>query len=147
MPVERPLHPEDRTIAADEAVLFPVLEQILREDGPFQFHYRFAPDDTMLAGTRIPAGSRILLMWAAANRPSPDDGVADDGDRLPPHFAFGRGLHFCLGAPLARLEARVAIEQLLAATSAISLDPERPPQRRPSIFIRRHTALPLVVET
>ena len=88
-------------------------------------------------------------MWAAANRPSPDGPVDDSDsseDRGPaPHFAFGKGLHFCIGAPLARLEARIAIEQLLARTASIALDPERPPTRRPSIFIRRHASLPIVV--
>jgi cytochrome P450 len=120
------------------------LEAILRDDGPFQFHYRYAPSDTTLGATKIPAGSRLMMMWAAANTATAGPPIAD-GDRLPPHFAFGRGLHFCIGAPLARLEARIAIERLLAATTTIELDPANPPTRRPSILIRRHTALPLLV--
>jgi cytochrome P450 len=99
----------------------------------------------------IPAHSRLLLMWAAANRPAP--GAADDSGELDlearplPHFAFGRGLHFCIGAPVARMETRLALERLLAATSSIELDPAAAPTRRPSIFIRRHATLPVVVET
>jgi cytochrome P450 len=123
------------------------IEDILRADGPFQFHYRWAPADTSLGGTRIPARSRVLLMWAAANRPSPTEpNPAPRGDdRGPaPHFAFGRGLHFCIGAPVARLEARIALEQLLGRTTSITLDPEHPPTRRPSIFIRRHASLPVI---
>jgi cytochrome P450 len=57
------------------------------------------------------------------------------------HLAFGRGLHFCIGAPLARLEARIAIERLLARTSSIELDPHREPERPRSIFLRRHRSL------
>ena len=120
------------------------LEAILRDDGPFQFHYRYAPSDTMLGATRIPAGSRLMMMWAAANAATTGSPIAD-GDRLAPHFAFGRGLHFCIGAPLARLEARIAIERLLATTTTIELDASNPPTRRPSILIRRHAALPLMI--
>jgi len=126
------------------------IEDILRAAGPFQFHYRYTPNDTTLGGTRIPAHSQVLLMWAAANRPAPGAAPTppdDDPTRGPaPHFAFGRGLHFCIGAPVARLETRLALEQLLARTTSITLDPERPPTRRPSIFIRRHASLDIVVE-
>jgi cytochrome P450 family 144 len=124
------------------------IEDFLREDGPFQFHYRWTTTDTVIGDHRIPAHSRVLLMWAAANRPSPD-GPADvdpNARGLAPHFAFGRGLHFCIGAHLARLEVRTAIERLLARTTAFALDPDEPPSLRPSIFLRRHTSLPVVVE-
>lgn len=130
------------------------IEDILRADGPFQFHYRHTPTDTSLGGISIPAQSRVLLMWAAANRdaPNPPSAPSAPSDGPPargpaPHFAFGRGLHFCIGAPVARLETRIAVEQLLARTTSISLDPDRPPTRRPSIFIRRHASLPVVVRS
>ncbi len=122
------------------------LEGILRDDGPFQFHYRYAPADTVLGDTKIPAGSRVLMMWAAANAGTPNQPTGES-ERVPPHFAFGRGLHFCIGAPLARLEARIAIERLLAATTSITLDTHHPPARRPSILIRRHSALPVRIRT
>ena len=127
-----------------------VLETILRDDGPFQFHYRWTTTDTILGGMRIPANSRVLLLWAAANRPSPRDSgnVSQDLDAAGPgsHYAFGRGLHFCIGAPLARIESRIAIERLLAQTSRFSLDPDHPPVRRRSIFLRRHAGLPVILE-
>jgi len=124
------------------------IEEFLRADGPFQFHYRYTPAAAELGGMTIPAESRVMLMWAAANRPAPDGvaDAADDDSDIVSHFAFGRGLHFCIGAPLARLEARVAITRLLERTTSITLDPEQPPTRRPSIFIRRHASLPVVVE-
>jgi cytochrome P450 len=114
------------------------LEDVLRVDGPFQFHYRCARSDVDLGGTSIPAGSRVLLMWAAANRPD-----LEGTDGRPPHYAFGRGLHFCIGAPLARLEARCVLEELLSCTSDFTLDDTVEPVRRPSISLRRHVSLAL----
>jgi cytochrome P450 len=137
-------------LRAEPALIPNAIEHILRDNGPFQFHYRYTPADTSIGGVAIPAHSRVLLMWAAANRPAP--GAADDSGELDlearplPHFAFGRGLHFCIGAPVARMETRLALERLLAATSSIELDPAAAPTRRPSIFIRRHATLPVVVE-
>jgi cytochrome P450 len=135
----------------DRPALVPTLiEETLRFDGPFRFHYRAAVRDTELGGVAIPAGSRLLLMWAAANL---DDGFVDrpaafDLDRpiARSHFAFGRGMHFCIGAPLARLEAKLAIEHLLRSTSSFRPDPERAPRYRPSIFLRRLEHLPLVFD-
>jgi cytochrome P450 len=124
------------------------LEEALRVEGPFRFHYRATRHDTSLGGVAIPAGARVLLMWAAANLdPSayPDPDRIDLDRALPKaHLAFGRGLHFCIGAPLARLEAGVALERLLASTTRIAPDPARDPVLRPSIFLRRLGSLPLV---
>ena len=125
------------------------LEETLRTSGPFQFHYRYAPADTELGGVAIPAHSRVLMMWAAANRPAPGmleatTGADLDG-RRPPHYAFGKGMHFCIGAPVARMEARLALEQVLARATSIALVPDDPPTRRPSIFLRRHARLPVVL--
>lgn len=126
------------------------IEEILRDDGPFQFHYRWTTTDAVLGECRIPANSRVLLMWAAANRPAPNgsaEGSSEPDDRAQaPHFAFGRGLHFCIGAHLARLEVRIAIEHVLARTSAFALDPGRPPSLRPSIFLRRHDSCPVLFD-
>ena len=117
------------------------LEEVLRLDGPFRFHYRSVPRPAELGGVHLPAGSRLLLMWGAANL---DERAYPEPDRLDlarptpkSHLAFGRGLHFCIGAPLARLEARIAITKLLAATSRFEIDNERPPQLHPDIFMRR----------
>ena len=140
---------QDRLRAQPE-LIGNVIERILRDSGPFQFHYRYTPADTELGGVAIPAHSRVLLMWAAANRPAPgaiDEPAEFDLEARPaPHFAFGRGLHFCIGAPVARMETRLALERLLAASSSITLDPDSAPTRRPSIFIRRHATLPVVIE-
>lgn len=129
-------HPED--IAG-------FIEDLLRDDGPFQFHYRHAPADTALGGVAIPSGSRVLLLWAAANRPPPGGPGGPADGPLPPHYAFGKGMHFCIGAPVARLEARLALEQVLARTASIELVADDPPTRRPSIFLRRLARLPVVL--
>jgi cytochrome P450 len=130
---------QDR-LRADPAAIPNLLEATLRDDGPFQFHYRWSTVDLTLGGVEIPAGSRVMLMWAAANRPAPDGSGPDDAAH---HLAFGRGLHFCIGAPLARLETRIAVERLLARTSSFTLVPDDPPVRRPGILIRRHRHLPV----
>ena len=143
-------------LRAEPELIPNAIEHILRNSGPFQFHYRYTPADTSIGGVAIPVHSRVLLMWAAANRPAsiasnesdaPGVGEVLDLEARPlPHFAFGRGLHFCIGAPVARMETRLALERLLGATASIELDPQSPPTRRPSIFIRRHATLPVVVE-
>jgi cytochrome P450 len=135
----------------DEPGLIPTaIEETLRFDGPFQFHYRAVMRDTELGGVRIPAGSRALLMWAAANRDGDAVEHPDEFDVERPvpraHLAFGRGIHFCIGAPLARLEARTVIERLLQRTASFSIDRTRPVAVRPSIFLRRFASLPLTVE-
>jgi cytochrome P450 len=137
---------QERLRANPEAIP-QAIEDVLRQDGPFQFHYRWTPIDTVLGDITIPAGSRVLLMWAAANRPSPDEGQGPpaEAEGQPPHFAFGRGMHFCIGAHLARLEGRIGIERLLARTSGFALDPGRSVSLRPSIFLRRHVSLPITL--
>jgi cytochrome P450 len=86
-------------------------EELLRYDGPVKATFRWARKDTELGGKTIRAGDRMLLILAAANR---DPAKYADPDRLDitrspnPHVAFGQGIHVCLGAPLARLEAQEA---------------------------------------
>ena len=137
-----------RTVREHPDLVPTLLEEMLRLDGPFRFHYRAVLRDTELGGVQVPAGSRLLLMWASANL---DDSAVDrpgefDLTRSVPkaHFAFGRGMHFCIGAPLARLEGRIVIERLLRSTTSFSVDVSRAVEHRPSIFLRRLGRLPLV---
>lgn len=98
-----------------------------RLESPFRAHHRHVVADTTLGGVDLPAGTHLLLLWGAANR---DPAVFPDADRLRldrtvqrGHLAFGKGVHFCVGAALARLEARVALGALLAATASFEPAP------------------------
>jgi cytochrome P450 len=127
------------------------IEEALRYDPPFRGHYRLTTRDTELGGTSIPAGTHVLLAWPAANR---DEQVYDDANdvrldrpRARNHVGFGWGIHLCVGAPLARMEARIAIESLLARTKSFQVDETHLPLRyHPSLVVRRLEALPLVME-
>jgi cytochrome P450 len=127
------------------------VEEALRYDPPFRGHYRVVTRDTQLAGKALPAGSHLVLVWPAANR---DQAVYDHAeeirlDRTNPryHVGFGWGIHLCIGAPLARVEAKVAIETLLNRTRRLRLDSGQLPLRyHPSLLIRRLVSLPLVLE-
>jgi cytochrome P450 len=113
------------------------VEEVLRYDPPVQFLSRFALRDAQVAGTAIPAGSFVLLLVGAANR---DEAVFSDPDRFEVlrdsrrHLAFGHGIHFCLGAPLARLEAAVALRQLLPLLSRVRIAAE--PTWKPNTVLR-----------
>jgi cytochrome P450 len=120
-------------------------EEALRLESPFRNLMRSVHKDTTLGGVDIPAGATILLMWGAANRDPaafehPDELVLD---RPRNHVAFGRGIHTCVGAPLARLEARVVLTVLLERTSNITLDPDSAPVWVDSLQVRRHERLPV----
>ncbi len=123
------------------------LEEVLRLESPFRGHYRHVRHATELGGVPLAGGDHLFLLWSAANRDPLEHEHADEVrlDRrfASHHLAFGRGLHFCLGAPLARLEARCAIESLLASTTSFRLDPDMPPVWQPSVFVRRHAELHL----
>ncbi len=100
------------------------VEEALRFDPPFQLGFRTAAHDVVVAGTTIPGGATVVPAIGAANR---DERVYADPDRFDvhraprDHLAFGHGPHFCLGAALARLEARVALEELLARVSSVEI--------------------------
>ncbi|WP_327739569.1 cytochrome P450 [Streptomyces nojiriensis] len=126
------------------------VEEMLRYDGPVQHAtYRFAASDLELGGVTITAGSSVLVALAAADRdparfaqPGPD--VFDIRRTGPGHLAFGHGIHFCLGAPLARMEGRIAIRSLLERFPDLAGDPEAgPPDWLPGTLMRGVTRLPL----
>jgi cytochrome P450 len=139
---------QDR-LRAEPELLDPFIEEALRLESPFRHHLRHVPKTTQLDGVEVPAGATMLLMWAAANRDldeyeRPDDVVLN---RVAPrhHLAFGRGIHLCLGAPLARLETEVVLRHLLERTEQLELDADRPIERVNSIMVRRFERLPLIL--
>ncbi|MFE7801281.1 cytochrome P450 [Nocardia sp. NPDC057440] len=135
----------------DQDLLVPFLEEALRVESPFRAHHRHVVADTTLGEVSLPAGSHLLLLWGAANRdpavfPDPDE-IRLDRAAQRNHLAFGKGIHFCVGATLARLEARLALHTLLTRTTSFRLAPEpAAAQWVPSIFVRRHHRLSLVID-
>jgi cytochrome P450 len=131
-------------LAAQPDLAGPAVEEFLRFDSPVQLTARFALADTDLDGVPVPAGSAVLLLLAAANRdpalcPDPDELRVD---REPTrHLAFGHGIHFCLGAPLARLEAQVVFRALAQNFTGIALAGE--PVWKPTTVLRGLRHLPL----
>jgi cytochrome P450 len=120
-------HPDQLAeLRADFGLLDGAIEEMLRYDGPVETcTERLAVEDVELDGVTIPAGSTVLIAMADADR---DPERFDDPDRFDirrdarGHIAFGHGLHYCLGAPLARLEGRIAIRSLLERCPDIASD-------------------------
>lgn len=125
------------------------VEETVRLEPPFKFHYRAVRRACALGGAELLPGDRLMLLWAAANR-DPAVFEAPDAlrlDRRHPkhHMGFGRGAHFCIGAPLARLEARIVLEEVLARTKRLQLRADAPPVHARSLFVRRLEQLPVEV--
>lgn len=113
-------------VRADRSRVPDLVEEVLRLEPPVQGLFRTATEDVEIGGAEIPAGTNLYLVYGSGNR---DDDAFSDADLLrldrsveSSHLAFGRGEHFCLGAPIARLEARVGIEAWLERTDDIRLD-------------------------
>jgi cytochrome P450 len=122
------------------------LEEVLRYEPPFRGHYRHVVNATELCGVALPSGSRLLLLWGAANR-DPDHFPDPDEFRLDRptgkgHITFGRGTHFCVGAALARMEATIVLRELLGRVQNISTDEST--RWQPSLLVRRLDQLHLI---
>lgn len=140
------LRPELRErLAAEPALLPSALEEILRFEPPVQGLSRTLTRDVELHGRPLPAGAKVHLLFASANRDerafeAPD--VLDPGRQPNPHLSFGFGVHFCAGAHLARLEVRVALEELVARLPDLALRDDTV-HRLPSTMLRGVETLPI----
>jgi cytochrome P450 len=138
-------YPEKRAelVAAPEKIPT-ALEEMLRFEAPVSNQARMTKRDTELRGCVIPKGKKVLLVYGSANRDETAFPRADelDLDRPPArHVSFGEGIHFCLGAPLARLEARVALEELLRRIPEYRVT--GPVQWSPASVLRGPVSLPV----
>jgi cytochrome P450 len=141
-------HPEQREVLRLEPARIPdAVEEVLRWESPVQSQARTTTRDVEIHGRVIPEGKKVLMLFASAGR---DERVFDDPDRFDitrtfeRHLSFGHGIHFCLGAALARLEARIAFEELLLTIP--DWEPTVPPgqlERTSGYMIRGPATLPL----
>ena len=125
-------------VRRDPALIPRLIEESLRRESPQQWNWRRVLQDVELGGVTIPAGSWVHLVWGSANRdPSTFDApemLRLDRDNTAKQVAFGLGTHFCLGAPLARMEGRIAFQSLLRRLPDIRLADV------PEPVVRRHAA-------
>lgn len=119
-------HPDQRAeIAADRSLIPRAIEEVLRYDSPVQGLTRKTTTEVELHGETLPVGAQVMLLWASANRDEREYQRPDEFDihrEISRTVAFGHGIHYCLGAALARLEARVAFEELLDRFPEWSVD-------------------------
>jgi cytochrome P450 family 144 len=136
-----------RQVRENPELLGAFIEEVLRFESPFRGHYRHVWRDTTLAGVAVPGDAHLLLMWGAANRDPAHFEAPNEFrlDRTSPkdHVTFGKGVHFCVGAALARLEARVVLGMLLERTNWIEAADVG--DWLPSILVRRRKHLQLAV--
>jgi cytochrome P450 len=143
-------HPQQmERLRADPALIKPAVEELLRYDGPLETATeRFAREDVTLSDVTIPRGEMVFAVVASANRDETQFKDADllDLTREPNrHLAFGQGVHFCVGAPLARLEGQIAINSLLQRIPDLRLGvPSQALRRRPGLVLHGLKSLPVV---
>jgi cytochrome P450 len=140
-------HPDQlRRLREDPGLLPTAIEELMRFDSPLQLFERTATEDVEIGGVTVERGQRIAALLGAANRDpavfaEPD--VLDVGRADNPHISFGAGVHFCIGAPLARVELQATFGALLGRTSRLELG--YPARRRPEFVIRGLVDLPVVL--
>ncbi len=130
----------------DRSLVEPAIEEALRLDSPVQMLNRFALEETELGGVALSPGDELSVCYGAANRdprafPEPDEYRLDR--ELSRHVAFGTGIHYCLGAPLARAEARIALNALLDRFERLEPGSVPGQRQRASHIVRGFQSLPL----
>ncbi|MEU2440921.1 cytochrome P450 [Streptomyces rubradiris] len=124
-------------LRADPSLVPSATEELLRYDTPLQLFERWVLDDIEIGGTTIPRGAEVALLFGSANH---DPAVFADPGRLDlaraenPHISFGAGIHYCVGAPLARIELAASLTALLERAPTLALAAE--PERRPNFVMR-----------
>lgn len=140
-------HPDQLArLRAAPDLLPSAIEEVLRYRAPFQWMFRQTKCEVELQGRTIPAGVLVLAMIGSANRDPVAFADPDRFDitRLPnPHLAFGHGVHFCLGASLARLEGRVALAEFLGRVQEFALASDEPWPPRPGLHVHGPSRLPI----
>ncbi len=143
-------HPEQRAMLLDDAERLPnAVEEFLRLTSPVQGLARTLTRDVEIEGTTIPKGRKVMLLYASANRDErefgPDAEECDITRKIRRHMSFSYGPHHCIGAAAARLQGRIAIEELLARCPDFVVDAEAG-RYAPGPFVRRFESLPFQVK-
>ena len=131
-------------IANPRAMAETAVDEFLRFDAPLHLFERTATEDTEVGGVIVPAGQKIAALLGSANR---DESIFDEADSLNlsrspnPHIGFGAGIHFCIGAPLARMEMTTSLPMLLESFPSMELSAE--PSRRPTFVLRGYESVPV----
>jgi cytochrome P450 len=140
-------HPDQlQRLREDPGLLPTAVEELMRFDSPLQLFERTATADVAVGGVTVREGQKVAALLGSANR---DPAVFADPDSLDvgradnPHITFGAGVHFCIGAPLARVELQASFGALLGRTSRLELG--APARRRPEFVIRGLAELPVVL--
>ena len=140
-------HPDDwRRLREDPSLLPGAIEEVLRYRSPVQSMFRVAKPGARLGSTELPEGARLVAWIGAANHDEDQFPKAEafQIDRSPNrHLAFGQGIHFCLGAPLARLEAKIALTEMLERMRTVELMPGANLERVPSTLVYGLKHLPI----
>jgi len=140
-------HPEQTSRLRRNPELLPAaIEEVLRYRSPLQWMFRVAKEEVELSGQIIPAGRLVLAMIGSANRDPrqfPNPNVFDPMRDPNPHLAFGHGIHFCLGASLARLEARIVLTDLLEQMPDLALATSDPLPPRRGSHVHGPSSLPI----
>ncbi|BBX19829.1 cytochrome P450 [Mycolicibacterium duvalii] len=140
-------HPDQRReLVADPSLIPAAIEEVLRLEPPVHSIARYVAEDVEYHGETVPAGSALLLMAGAANHDERrfENPEHFDIRRNPNHLTFGRGAHFCLGASLARIEGRVALEEILKRWPDWTIDTEHA-TRAPTATVRGWDSMPAIV--
>ncbi|MGW2831226.1 cytochrome P450 [Streptomyces sp. NPDC001286] len=133
-------------LRADHSLVPTAVEELMRYDTPLQLFERWVLDDIEIDGTVIPRGAEIAMLFGSANH---DPEVFEDPERLDltradnPHISFSAGIHYCIGAPLARIELAASMTALLEKAPTLSLAEE--PRRKPNFVIRGLEGLGVVL--
>jgi len=140
-------HPAELQRLRDDPGLLPIaIEELMRFDSPLQLFERTATEDVQVGAVTVERGQKVAALLGSANR---DPGVFADADTLDvgrsdnPHISFGAGVHFCIGAPLARVELQASFGALLSRTSRLELG--APARRRPEFVMRGLHDLPVLL--
>ena len=133
-------------VRADDRLIPTAVEEMIRFDSPLQLFERTALTDTPVGDVVVPAGHKVAALLGAANRDPavfPDPDTFDVARADNPHIGFGAGIHFCVGAPLARMELQTSLRVLLRRFPRLA--PAGPPVRRPEFVLRGMQTLPITI--